>query len=61
MVNVFDYEDYHLYLRDYFNEKKKHNPGFSYNVFSQKAGLNRTFIHAVVSEKKNLGIFDFGF
>lgn len=55
MVNIFDYENYRDYLRDYFKEKKENNSSFSFQVFSSKAGFNRTFIHAVISGTKNLG------
>jgi len=55
MVNIFDYENYRDYLAAYFKEKKAQNPHFSYQVFSSKAGFNRTFMHAVVTGSKNLG------
>ena len=35
MVNLFSYENYRLYLIDYFAERKKEQKSYSYNVFSK--------------------------
>lgn len=40
MINIFDYTDFKLFLREYYDFKKKENSKFSYRVFSQKAGIS---------------------
>lgn len=55
MPNIFDYMDYRDYLDDFYNEKKKANPGFSYQVFADKVGLkSKSFLKEVIDGKKNL-------
>jgi uncharacterized protein (TIGR02147 family) len=39
MNNIFDYTDYRKLLVDYYEEHKKNNPAFSYQVFASKAGI----------------------
>jgi len=33
MPNIFEYMDYREYLEDYYLEKKRANPAFSFQVF----------------------------
>lgn len=55
MINVFDYTDYKDYLKDYYDEKKKDNPGYSYQVLANRAGFkNRGFVYNIVKGNKNL-------
>lgn len=55
MTNVFDYTNYRTYLHDCYREKKEQNPGFSYTVFSARAGFrNKGFLHNVIHGSKNL-------
>lgn len=55
MVNVFDYLDYRKYLQDYYEEKKRVNPVFSYQVMARKAGFaNRGFVYNLVNGKRSL-------
>jgi uncharacterized protein (TIGR02147 family) len=55
MVNVFEYQNYRKYLRDYYKEQKKKRRYFSYRYFSQKAGINASaFLYYVIENKRNL-------
>lgn len=55
MPNLFEYLDYRKYLADYYEERRKANPHFSYAVLSNQLGFkSRDFIHRVIHGKKNL-------
>lgn len=55
MTSVFDYTDYRAYLADWFAQKKKQQPAFSYGLFAQKAGfVDRGFFHNVLHGKRDL-------
>jgi uncharacterized protein (TIGR02147 family) len=55
MINVFDYSDFRKYLADYYADKKKGNPRFSYQVIANKAGIkNKGFIYNIIKGKKAL-------
>jgi len=55
MVTVFDYTDFKGYLQDYFEEKKKLNAHYSYQLLTDKAGFsNRGFIYGVIKGEKKL-------
>jgi uncharacterized protein (TIGR02147 family) len=44
-VSIYDYTDYRLYLRDYYEEQKAKNPAFSYRYFARKAGFNSSGLY----------------
>jgi uncharacterized protein (TIGR02147 family) len=55
MIKIFDYLNYRYFLKDYFKEQKAKNPCYSYQYIANKAGLkSKSFIHEVVTGKKNL-------
>ncbi|MBN1307447.1 MAG: TIGR02147 family protein [Chitinispirillaceae bacterium] len=55
MVNIFEYQNYRLYLKDYYNEQKSTKKYFSYRYFSNKAGINASaFLYYVIEGKRNL-------
>lgn len=55
MPNIFNYQDYRQFLGDYYKEKKKLKPTFSYQNFSQKAGFSsKSFLYNVIKGKKTL-------
>jgi uncharacterized protein (TIGR02147 family) len=55
MPNIFNYTDFRKYLNDYYLERKKETPWFSYNSFSQKIGFkNKGFIYNIIHQNKNL-------
>lgn len=55
MVNVFDFVDFREYLKGYYDDKKRGNPHFSYQLLTQKAGFsNRGFVFNVIKGTKCL-------
>ncbi len=55
MINIFEYQNYRVYLKDYYNEEKKNKKYFSYRYFSNKAGINASaFLYYVIQNKRNL-------
>lgn len=54
-VQIFQYRDYRVYLKDWYLEAKKTQRGFSYRAFSKKAGLTSpNFLQLVMEGKRNL-------
>lgn len=52
---IFEYMDYRVFLKDYYNAKKEANPAFSLRVFSDKIGFKaKDFISRVMNGEKNL-------
>ncbi len=55
MTRLFAYSDYRLYLKEWYTEKKRMNPSYSYALLAAKAGFgNKGFLHNVISGRKNL-------
>jgi uncharacterized protein (TIGR02147 family) len=55
MNPVFSYIDYRLFLRDYYEGKKKTTRFFSYRYFAKKAGINSpNFLKQIIESKRNL-------
>lgn len=55
ILNIFTYDDYRLFMRDYFAAKKNENPGFSQRYFAARAGFHaHNFCTLVVTGKRNL-------
>lgn len=44
-ISIYDYTDYRLFLRDYYDEQKAKNPAFSYRYFAKKAGFNSSGLY----------------
>jgi len=40
MKTIYDFEDFRIYLKYYYDNKKKKNPNFSYRVFSRVAQIS---------------------
>ncbi len=57
METIFEYEDYRIFLNDYFVAKKLELPSFSQRYFAKKAGFNaHNFCTLVLQGKRNLSI-----
>jgi uncharacterized protein (TIGR02147 family) len=55
MINIFEYQDYRRYLKDYYSDQKSARKYFSYRYFSQKAGINASaFLYYIIEGKRNL-------
>ena len=55
MVKVFEFQDYRVYLKSYYEDQKATTKSFSYRSFSKKANINTSsFLFHVIQGKKNL-------
>jgi uncharacterized protein (TIGR02147 family) len=55
MPNIFEYQNFRTYLKDYYTEQKARKKRFSYRYFSEKAGVNSpSFLYYVIENKRNL-------
>lgn len=53
--SIFGYDNYRLFLKDYFREQKRSNRNFSFRWFAQKAGFNsHSFCDKVLRGERNL-------
>lgn len=55
MISIYNFTSYREFLHDYYKERKRLNPSFSYQSFADKAGFKtKTFIYKVIKGKKAL-------
>ncbi|MDD5674406.1 MAG: TIGR02147 family protein, partial [Chitinivibrionales bacterium] len=55
LLDIYTYLDFRKFLADYYEWKKASNSGFSYQIFSQRAGFaSKSFIFQVIKGKKKL-------
>ena len=56
MINkLYDYLDHKKYLKDFYEDKKKNQKGFSYQVFADNVGFkSKSYIQDVIRGKRNL-------
>jgi uncharacterized protein (TIGR02147 family) len=53
--SVFSYSDHRKYLADYYAYAKEHDYGFSFRVFSKRAGISSSnYLRLVIDGKRNL-------
>lgn len=55
MKHIYFYENYRVFLKDYFSERKKTRDSFSHRYFAQKCGFSSSsYIHKVITGSRNL-------
>jgi uncharacterized protein (TIGR02147 family) len=55
MKNIYNYSDYRLFLKDYFEESKRTCKAFSHQFFARKAGIRSSgFMFHVIKGQRNL-------
>ncbi len=55
MQALYSYINYRTFLKDYYEEKKRLNPNFSYRVFSRLCGFNSpNFLKLIMMAERNL-------
>lgn len=60
-LNIFDYVDYRLFLREYYDLQKKQTRYFSYRYFSNKAGfLSHNVLKQVIDGERNIASASIG-
>lgn len=55
-INIFDYTDYKLFLKDFYAIQKKKNRYFSYRYFAQKTNVAASVLKDIMSGRRNLTI-----
>jgi uncharacterized protein (TIGR02147 family) len=54
-LNIYTYNDYRVFLADYFKDRRSRTPSFSIRNFARIAGMaSHSFISAVIKGKRNL-------
>lgn len=54
-INLFTYMNYRKYLKDWYEDAKKHRRGFSFRSFSKRAGFGSpNFLKRVMEGQRNL-------
>lgn len=54
-INVFEYDNYRTYLRDFYNQSKALNPNFSYRYFARISGISSpSFLKHIIDGDRNL-------
>lgn len=55
MPDIYTYINSRLFIKDYYEERKKIQPSFSYQYFANKAGFkSKSFIFKIISGQKTL-------
>jgi len=54
-MDIFQYDNYRSFLKDYYTAQKQNNPAFSFRFFAKKAGLpSFNYLKLVMDGKRNL-------
>ena len=53
-VDIFNYTDYRIFLKDYYTFRKKQNHHFSYRSFGQRAGVAPSVLKDIITGRRNL-------
>ncbi len=54
MEKIVEYLEYREYLRDYYEEKKKENPFFSYKLLGRKVGIDQSYLAKVLIKSRHI-------
>ena len=54
-ISVFTYDDYRVFLQDFYAAKKQQNPAYSFRYFAKRAGLKSgNYLKLVMDGQRNL-------
>lgn len=56
MKEIFEYFDYRLYLRDFYEFAKLNKPYYSYRFIASRVGVNPGFLFRLMSGKVHIGL-----
>ncbi len=56
MNTIFEYLDYREFLRDYYEEKKKENPFFSYKLFGRMVDIDQSYLAKVLIKERHIAL-----
>lgn len=54
MKPIFEYLDYRSYLKDFYEERKRHHSCFSYRYFGSKIGVDSSYLLKILLKKRHL-------
>ncbi len=54
MVNIFEYYDYHKFLRDIYEERKREDSRFSFRFIGNRVGIDAGYLVKVLNGQKNV-------
>jgi uncharacterized protein (TIGR02147 family) len=54
MNKIFEYLEYREFLRDFYEEKKKESPFFSYKLFGRKVGIDQSYLAKVLIKSRHI-------
>ncbi|ERP31843.1 TIGR02147 family protein [Chitinivibrio alkaliphilus] len=55
MKTIFEYLDYRVFLREYYEQKKEGSASFSLRLFGKKSGIDPSYLSKVIKEKRHIG------
>jgi uncharacterized protein (TIGR02147 family) len=54
-IDIYSYDDFHMYLRDRFDERQARDPDYTYRKFAADAGFsNPGFLNDVIKDRRKL-------
>lgn len=56
MADIFDYDDYRDFIKEYYQEHKKRNSLYSFNTLGKMLGLDSSHAYYIVQKKRNLPV-----
>jgi uncharacterized protein (TIGR02147 family) len=56
MISIFDYTDFRKFLTDYYQDRKKENPRFSYRALTAQGGVNAGNFAKMLKGDRNLSL-----
>lgn len=56
MADIFDYDDYRDFIKEYYQEHKKRNSLYSFSTLGKMLGLDSSHAYYVVQKKRNLPV-----
>ncbi len=55
MKTLFEYDNYRIYLRDYYDREKADKPYFSYQYLADKAGFkSKSFLYRIITQERRM-------
>lgn len=56
MLNIFEYLDYRKFLKDYYEECKKTNPGFTHRFIAEKMSIDSGFFTKIILGQRHISL-----
>jgi uncharacterized protein (TIGR02147 family) len=56
MIKIYEYTDFRKFLKDFYDDKKKEAPNFSYRFITLEGGINAGNFSKILKGQRNLSI-----